>query len=235
MDFPSTHWSLLARATLHGDSGPTAELAEFCRRYRGVVVAFVRLRGLDAGEAEDIAHDFLVHVMEKSTLRRAEAARGRFRSFLLGSLVRFLGDVRDHRRAAKRGGGQVPLSLDHPDGGTELTSLPAPDVERFDRAWALHVLELALQRIEAEYAGRERSGMFRTLRAFLPGSAHVPAYEAVAAETGLTLAAVKTEIHRVRQRFRAAMREEIARTVSDPLEVDDEIAYLGRALRHEGS
>jgi len=233
MEFPSTHWSLLARATLHGESGPTAELEEFCGRYRSVVVAFVRLRGFDAAEAEDLAHDFLVHMMEKSTLRRADAARGRFRSFLLGALVRFLGDERDRRRAVKRGGGQAPLSLDHPEGGAGLASVPAPEAERFDQAWAQQILEFALRRIEDEYTGRGRAALFASLRAFLPGSGQPPAYETVAAEAGLSPSAVKTEVHRVRQRLRAAMREEIARTVSDPLEVDDEIAYLGRALRSE--
>ncbi|HEX7130826.1 MAG TPA: sigma factor, partial [Rhodanobacteraceae bacterium] len=88
MDFPTTQWDLLAVATLNGDERARAALADFYRRYRGPVVAFIRHRGLGPHEAEDLAHDFVVHLMNKSMLRRADAARGRFRSFLLGALVR---------------------------------------------------------------------------------------------------------------------------------------------------
>jgi len=232
MQFPSTHWSLLARATLHGDTGHVAALDEFCRKYRGAVVGFIQARGHSAAEAEDLAHDFFLHLMERSTLRRADAARGRFRSFLLGTLLRFLSDERVRRHAAKRGGGVVPVPLEEIEQAGDAPGTEAPADERFDREWAVNLLGLAARRMQEEYAGRGRAELFQALRPFLPGGVNPPAYEAVAAATGLPLAAVKTEIHRFRQRIRAAVREEVALTVPDPGAVDAEIAYLGRVLQH---
>lgn len=231
MEFPSTHWSLLAQATLHGDEGTATALKEFCRRYRAVVVGFIRRRGHSPADAEDLAHDFLLHVMEKSTLRRADAARGRFRTFLLGSLVRFLGDAHDRRTAGKRGGGIVPLSLDHSDATDDLAQVAPPDSEAFDREWAIGLLELTLQAIESEYAARGRRKLFQVLRPYIPGGAHPPTYEETASIAGLSLPSLKTEIHRLRLRFRAVLRREISGTVSGSAEIDAEIAYLGRVLR----
>src|SRR5882724_1050881 len=139
MDFPSTHWSLLTRATLNGDALATTALEEFCRRYRQPIVQFVRYRGVAESDVEDVTHDFLLHLLEKSALRRANAARGRFRSFLLGALVRYLGDVYDRHRALKRGGGQAPLSLDlMAEGAAPVTS--QAEEATFDRAWATELL-----------------------------------------------------------------------------------------------
>ena len=129
MAFPSTHWNVLAQATLHGDAAATGALAEFYRRYRQPIVHFIRWRGFSSAEAEDLAHDFLLYLMEKSVLRRADAARGRFRSFLLSVLVRFLGDVRDRREALKRGGGAVTIDLPDADLTSAFAADPAVETE----------------------------------------------------------------------------------------------------------
>lgn len=235
MEFPSTHWSQLALATLHGDSGAQAALAAFYRRYREPVMHFIQRRGVDPVKAEDLAHDFFVHVMEKSTLGRADATRGRFRTFLLGALVRFLGDARDRESAAKRGGGAVPLSLDADGGGWAMPAVEPATAAEFDREWALQVLALALQRLEAEYRLRGKGESFTVLRGYVPGGVAPLPYEEAAARLGLALPALKTEVHRLRQRFRGCLREELAQTVESAPEIDLEIAYLGEVLRVAGN
>src|SRR5437588_4079337 len=112
MDFPSTMWSDIAVATLSGDTRAAQALENFCQRYREPVRQFIRLRGWDESGAEDLTHEFFLHLMQQSSLKRADRTRGRFRSFLLGALARFLHDERDRRHALKRGSGQKPDSLD---------------------------------------------------------------------------------------------------------------------------
>ena len=231
MDFPSTHWSQLAGATLHGDSVARGALEEFCRRYRVPIAQFIRARGVPAAQVEDLAHDFFLHVMEKSTLRRADASRGRFRSFLLGALMRFLRDVGDRERAAKRGGGAAPLSLDDAGADGAAPAVPPATAAEFDREWAHHVLALALLRLKADYVGRGQATEFAVLRAYVPGGVAPPPYETAAAQLGITLAALKTNVHRLRERFRACLREELATTVASPAEIDAEVTYLGQVLQ----
>jgi DNA-directed RNA polymerase specialized sigma24 family protein len=235
MEFPSTQWSLLAQATLHGEASAAEALALFCQRYRPPVVKFIRGRGFDGSEAEDVAHDFFLHLMEKSTLRRADAARGRFRSFLIGALMRFLGDERDRRTARKRGGGVAMLTLEEAGASAEMASTPATDETVFDREWALGLLALALRRIEADYTSEGRAEAWPVLRLYIPGGVQPPSYEDGAARLGLGLGAFKSEVHRLRKRFRTRLREEVAGTVTAPPEIDAEIAYLGRVLQAEES
>lgn len=231
MTFPSTQWGLLADATLHGDQGARQALDEFCRRYRPPIVRFIRWRGGAVGDAEDLAHDFLVHVMEKSVLRRADEARGRFRSFLLGALRRFLSDVRVREAAQKRGGGLVARPWDDVEQTGELSSEQRMESADFDRAWAISLLELTTQQLAGEHRRRGAEAEFAVLRAFLPGALSVPTYEAAATQLGRTLTGFKAEVHRLRARYRALLRAEIARTVATPQEIDEEIAYLGRVVR----
>jgi DNA-directed RNA polymerase specialized sigma24 family protein len=231
MEFPSTHWGILAQATLHGDASATGALAEFHRRYRQPIIQFIRWRGFPGVEAEDVAHDFLLHLMEKSVLKRADATRGRFRSFLLGVLMRFLGDERDRRDALKRGGGTVGLDLPDAELTGELATDSAVASEAFDREWALGLLGLALQRLEEEYGRHGRGAEYAVLRAYVPGGVRPPAYEEAAARLGQSLGGFKTEVYRLRQRFRVLLRAEIAGTVTSRDEINAEIAYLGRVLR----
>lgn len=231
MDFPTTHWGLLAQATLHGDASATGALAEFHRRYRQPIINFIRWRAFPGADAEDVAHDFLLHLMEKSVLRRADATRGRFRSFLLGVLMRFLGDERDRREALKRGGGSVRLDLPDAELTGELATNSAATTEAFDREWALALLGLALQRLEEEYGRQGRGAEYAVLRAYVPGGLRPPAYEESATRMGQSLGGFKTEVYRLRQRLRALLRTEIAGTVTSPDEIAEEIAYLGRVLR----
>ena len=230
MEFPATEWSLLAQATLHGEASAAKALAEFCRRYREPILHFIRQRGAAPAEAEDLAQDFLLHVMEKSTLRRADAARGRFRSFLIGSLVRFLRDAHQRTTAAKRGGGMPAVVMDGGDSSVDMPVVAPDDVTVFDREWAHRLLELALESLRADYERLSRVELYDVLRHYLPGSTASPPYDDSARQLGITVAAFKTEVHRLRDRFRRHLQREVALTVTTPDEIESEVAYLGRVL-----
>lgn len=230
MYFPTTKWSLLAHASLSGETSARRALEDLCRRYWSPLHQFIRSRGYTEAEAKDLTQEFLLHLIEHSTLQRADRLRGKFRSFLLGALLRFLGDENDRRRAQKRGGGAAHLNIED----EEINSAPSdPSSVFFDREWALAILENALRAVQQ--ACEAESDHFVVLRQFLPGSIETPSYEEAAAQLGLTLPALKSELHRLRQRFKAAVRQEVANTVSAPHEIDQEMDYLQRVLMDKGS
>src|SRR2546422_282131 len=152
--FPTTHWSLLAKASLNGDTESRHALEELCRRYWGPVHRFIQWRGASGPEAEDLTQDFILHLLERSFFTRANRLQGRFRSFLLGALVRFLADKADKRGALKRGGGFQHISFDADEQAAEAQAISAADNDAFvfDREWALTILEAALGRVRQEYA-----------------------------------------------------------------------------------
>jgi RNA polymerase sigma-70 factor (ECF subfamily) len=232
MYFPTTHWSLLAKATLSGETKGRQALEELFRRYWSPIQQFIRARGYNETEAEDLTQDFVVHLLEHSTLKRADRLRGRFRSFLLGALARFLADEYDRRHALKRGSGVTPISLD------EEPAVPV-SVESsemlFDREWAMVILENGLCALRQEFESANDPKRFAVLSRFLPGSLDVPSYEEAAAQLGLTLPALKSELHRLRQRFKILVRQEVASTVSAPHEIDEEMNYLQRILIDKGN
>ena len=230
MYFPTTQWTLLAQATLSGESAGRQALEDLCRRYWSPLFQFIRVRGYSEAEAKDLTQEFLLHLVEHSTLQKADRSRGRFRSFLCGALVRFLADAYDKNRAQKRGGGAPHVELD--SAAEELGANSAPDELAFDREWALVILENALQSVERGFKGEEKD--FTILRRFLPGSVAVPSYEEAATQLGLNLPALKSELHRLRQRFKAAVREEVAATVSAPHEIDEEMNHLQKVLMNKG-
>lgn len=230
MAFPTTHWSLLAVATLHGDSRATAALGEFYERYRRPVRAFFQFRGVEPDEVEDVVQAFFLNVMQRSLLRRADRERGMFRSYLCGAAVYFLSRWKDHREARKRGGGTAALSLD--DDGTPVP-VTEDDQRMFDRGWAVRLLELAFGRVESEYA--QEPGRFTVLREFLPGSVRQPTTVEAAQRAGLNENTLRSEVNRLRRRFRDYLRAEVALTASAPHEVDAEIAWLREVLSSQAA
>jgi DNA-directed RNA polymerase specialized sigma24 family protein len=231
MSFPTTQWTLLTRASLNGESAGHQALEELCRRYWLPLYQFLRARGCTRTEAQDLTQEFLLHLFEHATLQNADRARGRFRSFLLGALVRFLADERDRRYAWKRGRGALHLSL---ESAGEDWAAPGESADLFDREWALVILENALRQVQEEVEAGAQALHFTVLRQFLPGSIETPSYEAAAAQLGLTLAAFKSELHRLRQRFKALVRQEVAQTVSAPHEIAEEMEHLQRVLMDKG-
>ena len=228
MAFPTTRWSLLAQATIHGDAAQAEALAEFYRRYQEPVVSCIRQQTPAGTPADDLAQEFFLHLIKSSTLQRADPLRGRFRSFLLGSLTRFLTRTRARNEAAKRGSGAIPLSLDDLASGAGEPAVPADVAQAFDREWARELLMRVRHDLEAAWTG-EVTELVMLLR-FLPGAADTPAYEAAATGLGWPLARLKTEVFRLRAQFRERARTEIALTVDAPHEIEAEMVHLHLVL-----
>jgi RNA polymerase sigma-70 factor (ECF subfamily) len=234
MIFPTTHWSLLARATLDGNSEGKAALDDLCRRYWRPLNGFIRARGYSSAEADDLTQGFLLHLLEHSALRKPDRLRGRFRSFLLGALVRFLGNERDRRSAQKRGG-QVPhVSLEE-HGDDRVGAITVQEQAGFDRAWALTVLRACLSAAQVEYVEAGQEKVFSVARKFLPGAGEPPPYEEAAAQAGLSVSAFTSELHRLRRRIRELLWAEVAGTVGAPHEIEEELNHLQKVLMDRGT
>jgi DNA-directed RNA polymerase specialized sigma24 family protein len=233
--FRTTHWSVVQRAA-EGESAESADraLADFCQEYWPPLYAFLRHRGHSSADAQDLTQAFFVHLMEYKTLSRADRTKGKLRTFLLGSLQHFLANENDRAQALKRGGGKQILSLDDNLADAEASIVSAPDKDAassFDLAWASGVVKHAWRQLEESFAAEGKAEWLREMRLFLTGgSAPPPPQEEAAARLGVPVATFRTSLMRLRQRYREAMRIEVARTVSDPAEVDEELQYLYRVL-----
>jgi len=234
MAFPETHWTMLARATLNGDEAGRAALEELCRRYWPAVHDYLTGRGLTHVEAEDVTQDFFSGLMRSGGWHAADRTRGRFRNFILGAVERTLTESRRRSGAGKRGGGTAPVSLEELAGtGIEPAAAPADD-RRFDAAWAERVLEVAMDALELGMSEQGRSGEFAALVAFLGGSASQAGMDSAAAALGVSAAAIKSKIFRLRQRYRDVILGEVSRTVGTPHEAEAEMAYLFEVLSQPG-
>jgi len=228
--FAPTRWSLVGRA--RGDSPEArAALAELCEAYWRPVFQVLRRSGRDEDAARDLAQAFFAHLLEGGRLDRAEAGRGRFRAYLLGALRHFESDVRERERRLKRGGGVVPQSLDALEAvGTSVASWADAC---FDREWALTVIARALSGVEADYHGAGNAALFAAVRPALVGG-DLPAQAELARALGMTEGALKVAIHRLRRRFREAVRSELAQTLPEDADPEEERRYLVEVLSREG-
>lgn len=218
-----------------GGEGSAARqaLAALCETYWYPLYAYLRRRGHDADDARDLTQAFLASLLERRGFENLHRERGRFRAFLLASLQHFIANDAAHRRALKRGGGVAPLSLTFDDAEGRYRHEPAEPMtpERiFDRRWALTVIEGVFQRLRATWRQAGRAEEFDALRDGLLGEAPAGGYAAVADRLGTTEGAVKVAVHRLRRAFQKELKRQIAETVLDPAEVDDEIRYLIRAV-----
>ncbi|HEX8281176.1 MAG TPA: hypothetical protein VF551_07355 [Chthoniobacterales bacterium] len=209
-------------------------MAEFCQAYWAPIYAFLRHRGRSSGDAQDLTQAFFVHLLEYRTLTRADRAKGKLRTFLLGSLQHFLANEYDRAQALKRGGGKQILSLDENFMEAEASIVATPGMDAasgFDLAWATNVVKRAWLRLEEAFRADGKADWLEQMRPFLAGgSATPPPQEEVAARLGVPVATFRTSLMRTRQRYREALRSEVAATVSDPSEVEDELQYLYRLL-----
>ena len=219
-------------------TGPQAEeaLSTLCRSYWYPIYAYVRRLGHAPEEAEDLTQGFFTRVLEKHYLRDFQRERGRFRSFLLAALKHFIANERDWARAQKRGGARRPLPLDDvlPTAEGRYSIEPRDDdtPERiFERQWAMAVLSRVQDQLHAEAERTGKRPQFDRLKGLLVGEDSDLSYRMLADELGTTEGALKVTIHRLRQRFKALLRDEIAHTVAHLDEVGDELRYLLAALR----
>jgi RNA polymerase sigma-70 factor (ECF subfamily) len=227
--FATTHWSVVLSAGQRASPQAVEALEVLCRNYWYPLYACVRRRGYSVEDAQDLTQGFFAQLLARDYLARADPQRSRFRSFLLSGLKRFLCDEWDKSRRLKRGGGQTVISLDAAAAEHRYQLEPADQLtpERvFERSWATTLLERAADRLRAEYVAGGKSGLYEHLTEFRLDAADQRAYAEVAAQLGLSDSALKSAIHRLRQRHLQLVREEIAQTVANPAEVDEEIRYL---------
>jgi len=176
-----------------------------------------------------LTQGFFARFLERESLTQVDREKGKFRSFLLASLNHFLSDERDRARAIKRGGGQVPLSLDSQDAEGRYALEPADSMsaERiFERRWALTALEATRDHLRQEFEGAGKAERFAVLEAFLPGAQNASTYAEAAGELGVAVGTVKWEVHQLRQSYRELLRAEIGRTVSSEDQIDEEVRHL---------
>jgi RNA polymerase sigma-70 factor (ECF subfamily) len=228
--FAATRWTLVLAAA-RGNVTPRAALAmaELCRVYWYPLYAYVRRRGHDIHEAEDLTQEFFLRLLTKNYLASVDRDKGKFRAFLLASLKHFLANEWDRSQAQKRGGGQAVLPISTVDAESRYRLEPWHDLtpeKLFERRWALTVLDQVLARLQAEHTAEGKQPLFDKLKPFLTGGGELGGYAEAAAELGMTEGAVKTAVHRLRRRYRQLLRDEIAQTVAGPEEIDEEIQYL---------
>jgi len=227
--FQETAWSVVLAAGAETDARAQAALAELCRIYWRPIYAYVRRSGYAVHEAQDLTQSFFQHLLENETLRRASRDKGRFRSFLLGALKLCLADERARQHALKRGGGVQFISLDEliaEESHYQPRTSDLSPAESLDARWAGVLLERALEKLRTEFAAEGKSETFESLSPFLAGEKPDVSYQDVAQQIGISLGSVKTQIHRLRQRFATAVRSEIMQTVAAPHEVENELRQL---------
>jgi RNA polymerase sigma factor (sigma-70 family) len=222
MEFPTTRLSLVLAASTGEDTQARTALAEVCRIYWRPLYTYVRRQGHEAETAEDLTQSFIARLIEKDALGQFRRERGRFRNFLLASLKNFLANERDSARAQKRGGGVSALPLEQAGDARDSTT---PD-KLFERQWALDVLSRALDRVRSEATTEGKAVQFDRLKGCLTGAGALPRYRDLGLELNMTESAVKVAVHRLRQRFHEALRDEISMTVTDESSIGDEIRYL---------
>jgi RNA polymerase sigma-70 factor (ECF subfamily) len=231
--FVTTHWSLIAAARDGEAAQAQAALADLCRAYWYPLYAYIRRQGHSADEAQDLTQEFFARLLEKDFLATLDPEKGKFRSFLLTACKHFLVNERERAHAQKRGGGRASVSLDFGDAEARYGREPGHSLSAdrlFERRWALDLLRGVLTRLREEHVARGKGALFDRLRAFLVGERQAGGYTRAAADLGLTEGAVKVAVHRLRQRYRELLREEIGRTVDDPADIDEEIRALFAAL-----
>jgi DNA-directed RNA polymerase specialized sigma24 family protein len=233
--FRTTHWRVVLLAAQSQAPGAPAALAELCKLYWYPLYGFVRRRGSGPEEAQDLVQGFFLHLLEHRALRQVSPLKGKFRSFLLASLQNFLSKEADRARCLKRGGNIGFVFLDAASAEERYRLEPRDGLTAehvFDARWAMTLLQESMGRLCAEYARQGKAATLETLQPFLdplkgPGA---PSYEQAADQLQVSVGAVKALIHQARKRHHALLREEVARTVGDPTEVDEEIHALCEAL-----
>jgi DNA-directed RNA polymerase specialized sigma24 family protein len=233
--FQSTHWTLVLRAR---QSDPTEiareALADFCDAYWPPLYSFVRRRGYASPEAQDLVQGFFAHLLEENTLSRADQNKGRLRTFLLGSLQNFLCNEYDRNHRLKRGGGHQIVSIDEhlPEAEASMADTAhLSDSRAYDQVWASNIVKRAWEHLQVAFEAEGKAEWFEVLRPFVTASERTaPDQEETAKKLGVPVATLRTWLWRLRQRYREALRNEVASTVSDPADVDQELHYLYQIL-----
>lgn len=227
--FATTSWTQVLAARDAPSSESRQALEALCQSYWYPLYAFVRRQGNDPEEARDLTQGYFAQLLEKGYLEDFDPSLGRFRVFLKASVKNFLSKERDKAHAWKRGGHVRIVSLDADEGEGRYRYEPVDKLtpeEIFERRWALTLLERVLGKLRQEFEDAGRGDEFAKLKGYLTGEDSRVPYREVARELGSSEPAVRTSVHRLRQRFGKLLRQEIAETVASPNEVDDEMRHL---------
>lgn len=235
--FASTRWAVIYQAADSKTSSAHAlsALSELCQIYWRPVYLFLRRQGIGSHDAQDLTQSFFAELIQNRAYARADEMKGRFRSFLLGTLKHFLAHARDRDRAQKRGGGVLAVQFDETglseaeNHATRGQNWSADKV--FEREWAASLLRQAMERLAQEYAVAGKGALFDALKVHLrAGAATAVPYEEMAKRLGRVATTLRSDVARLRARYRAILREEVSSTVVDPRDVDEELRYLRQAM-----
>ncbi len=227
--FTTTHWSVVLTAGQAESPRAQEALSKLCQTYWYPLYAYVRRQGHNPHDAQDLTQEFFARLLQSHYFAAADPRRGRFRSFLLGTLKHFLAHEWQKGQALKRGGGRGLISLDAHTGESRYALEPAENATAdkiFERRWALTLLEQVLVRLRQEYEESGKLRLFEALKPALTGDKSSASYAEIGARLGMNEGAVKVTVHRLRQRYGALLREEIAHTVASPAEVEEELRHL---------
>jgi RNA polymerase sigma factor (sigma-70 family) len=232
--FATTHWSVVLTAGTHRDTTRARDaLARLCRVYWYPLYAYVRRRGHNAPDAQDLTQSFFEQLLRRRSLAAADPERGRFRSFLLTAMNHFLASEWKKAVARKRGGGERNLSLDWAAAERRFDLEPAttlaPD-RLFEKQWAWTLLDEVLSRLEREYRAEGRGELFAAIKETLMGRRESQPYAELARALGMNEGALKVAVHRLRKRYRELIRAEIANTLDYSEDIEAEMRYLFQAL-----
>ncbi|MBN2506093.1 MAG: sigma-70 family RNA polymerase sigma factor [Verrucomicrobia bacterium] len=231
--FADTLWSIVFRAGCTDAVGRTAALEQLCRAYWYPIYAFLRRRGHAPADAQDLTQGFFAYFLERNLCGEAMPHKGRFRTFLVTTLINFVRNAQRRDQAQKRGGPAGALSLDVAQAEGCYALEPADDTtpERlFDRHWALEVLQQAIDRLETDCRQAGRLEEFNAYQAFLTDTGEAD-YAGLAEQLHKPEGALRTAVCRLRRQFRESIRQVVADTLADPAEVDDELQHLKAILR----
>jgi RNA polymerase sigma-70 factor (ECF subfamily) len=221
---------MIVRAAEKGTPAGRVALEELCRIYWFPLYWFARRRGLAPADAEDLTQDFLADLLARGAVAKADAARGRFRTFLLASFENFCRSKQVRANAAKRGGGKTVVSLEaiqEAEGRfhDEPATTESPE-KAYDQKWALSLIEQAVAAVRHEYTVVGKGLLFNALKAVLWDECSAASYAEIARHVGSTEGAIKVAVHRLRRRFRETLRAEVAKTLMDIADLEDEMRYL---------
>lgn len=229
--FTTTRWTMVLRAGIRSQS--TAALEELCHIYWFPAYAYVRRHGYAKEDAEDITQGFFAYFLNSCNFSSLNSGQGKFRAFLLASLKNYTSNERERNKAAKRGGGITPLSLDWEEATKrfeimdEATKTPE---EIFDREWAISLLQTVLTRLRKEWIDKGKETWFNTIEPFLTLNREDMQYSQASCKLGVSEGNLRVTIHRLRKRYRELLKDEIAQTLSDPSMIDEELRSLLKAF-----
>jgi RNA polymerase sigma-70 factor (ECF subfamily) len=232
--FENTHWTNIRSASDRQTPGAQAALEQLCKAYWPPLYAFIRKQGRSADDAKDLTQGFFIHLLSRNGLQNVHPQKGKFRSFLLAALNNYMRNERDKQQAGKRGGGEAPLPFEIVNAEETRGWEPADErdpAKAFERAWASTLLSEVLRQLGNKCAADGKSGLFTVLCPFLTGETVQGGYSGAALKLQVSEGAARTATTRLRKDFRELLRAEVARTVSRPEEIDEEINYLISVLR----